>query len=387
MSLRIKQFEIFLVNIPLRFSIQHALHSRSANTTGFILLSAEDGNTGIGEFLCRDYVTGENMDDCIHCLQQMAPVLMKGTIDNPVEFIKSIWKQYVDQKGKHGAICGLELALFDLWGKQQGKSAAELLCPNKLQKVNPRYSAVYPFASGLKFLAIQFAYKTLMRSEFIKVKGTGKISDDLAYIDTIRKAFHYPVDLRLDLNGSLSPNHAEEYFSKMLGSKKGVRWFEQPFPKNDCATSAKFQKQFASDIVLCADESVCSMEDLNHAIKEGSFKAINIRIAKNGGLLKALDLYQTAIHSGLETQLGCYVGESSVLAYAGLHFAALAQQLRYYEGCFGNYLIKWDVIRPSLTFSRKGQVSFKKLPQAGLVPFYNIDRLKKKAFKTYRWGQ
>ena len=387
MPLRIKQTEVFLVNIPLRFSIQHALHRRTSNMTGFVILSDDNGNAGIGEFLCRDYVTGENMDDCIHCLQQMAAVLMQKTIDNPTEFIKSIWKQYVDQKGKYGAICGLELALFDLWGKQQGKSVTKLLSPNKLQEVQPRYSAVYPFASGLKLLAMQFFYKTLMRFEFIKVKGTGRIDDDLAYVDTIRKAFHYPVDLRLDLNGSLLPNHAEEYFSKMLGSKNGIRWFEQPFPKDDCTTSAKFQKKFASNIILCADESVCSMEDLEQTIKEGSFKAINIRIAKNGGLLKASELYQKAIQNGLETQLGCYVGESSVLAYAGLHFAALAPQLRYYEGCFGNYLIKWDVIQPSLTFARKGQVSLKKLPQTGLVPFYNMDRLKKKAFRTYRLGQ
>ena len=135
-------------------------------------------------------------------------------------------------------------------------------------------------------------------------------------------------------------------------------------------------------MVFCADESVCSMEDLERAINEGAFRAINIRIGKNGGLLNALKLYKKSLENGLETQLGCLVGESSVLAYAGLHFAAIADRLRYHEGCFGKILVKWDVVRPSLTFSREGRVSLSQLPNAGLVPMFNVDRLRQQAFQS-----
>ena len=93
MSLRIKKIEIFLVNIPLRFSIQHALASRTANTTGFLILSAENGVIGIGEFLGRDYVGGESIEDCICYLQKLFPLLTQAPLDNPLEFIKTIWKR------------------------------------------------------------------------------------------------------------------------------------------------------------------------------------------------------------------------------------------------------------------------------------------------------
>ena len=383
MTLRINKIEVFLVNMPLRFSIKHALHNRTNNTTGFIILSDDEGNVGIGEFLCRDYVTGENIEDSVQCLQQISQEMVKAVVDNPVDFIKSIWNHYADKKGKYGAICALELALFDIWSKKQGKSIAEFLCPDALlKKKDPRYSAVFPLATGFKFFALQLTYRVL-QVENIKIKGVGQVKADLAYVTKIRNTFSCPVNLRLDLNGSLSPNHAEEYFSKMLESKNNIRWFEQPFSKDDWGNSEKFQKKFASDFTFCADESVCSMEDVERAIRTGAFRAINIRIAKNGGLLKALELYKKATESGLETQLGCYVGESSILAYAGLHFSSMIDQLRYHEGCFGNYLNKWDVIQPSLTFTQKGQVSFKRLPQAGLVPSFNLDRLRKKAFKTH----
>ena len=363
--------------------MQHALASRTANTSGFVVLTANAGSLGIGEFLCREYLTGETPEDCVRYLRQLAPLLTQAPIDNPPEFINVLWRQTHDQTGKYGAMCALELALFDLWGKQQGKPVAELLRPGALEgNRTPVYSAVYPFASGLKLTALHLLYRTLVRAEHIKVKGTGRITDDVSYVAAVRRAFSYPVDIRLDLNGSLLPDHAEEYFLRMLDSQDGVRWFEQPFPKNERGVSAQFQKRFAGNLMFCADESVCSMEDLTRIVEQGAFRAINIRIAKNGGLLNALKLYEKAIESGLEVQLGCLVGETSVLAYAGLHFAALAERLRHHEGCFGKYLIKWDIIQPSLTFSRRGCVPFTRLPQAGLVPMFNLNRLRRQAFQS-----
>ena len=119
----------------------------------------------------------------------------------------------------------------------------------------------------------------------------------------------------------------------------------------------------------------------------GAFRAVNIRVAKNGGLLNALKLCEEAVKEGLGVQLGCLVGESSVLAYAGLHLAALCDRFRHYEGCFGTYLIKWDVIQPSLTFSRKGSVPFTRLPKAGLVPAFDVERLRRQAIQSGVLGE
>ena len=244
------------------------------------------------------------------------------------------------------------------------------------------YSAVYPFASGLKLSALHLFYGRLMRMESLKVKGTGRIEDDLGYVRAIRQAHPYPVSMRLDLNGSLQPQNAEEYFSRMLESECRIGWFEQPFQKNDWEACVRFQQMYQTDIVLCGDESICSIQDLERAAREHAFRAVNIRIAKNGGLLESLRIYRRAIEAGFEVQLGALVGETSVLAHAGLHFAAVADSLRHYEGCFGTYLIKWDVIQPSLTFSRRGYVALGRLASAGLAPSFDVDRLRRKAFQS-----
>ena len=388
MALRIIRAEYFLVDIPLRARVEHALASRTESASGFVVLTDDDGRLGIGEFVCRDYVTGEKPEDCLRYLEQLVRGLINLPIDEPLAFVKDLWNASSQGIGRQGALCAIELALLDLWGKQQGKPVVELLRPGVLQTDRlARYSAVYPFASGAKLAALNALYRIVIRIEQIKVKGTGRAADDASYVGRIRRAFPYPVDIRLDLNGSLSPGHAEEYFHRLSGSPTDVRWFEQPFPKDAWDASAAFQQQFAAELILCADESVCSMDDLTRAVAEGAFRAVNIRIAKNGGLLRALAMYEQALASGLEVQLGCLVGESSVLAYAGLHLAALATQLRYHEGCFGKYLVKWDVIKPSLTFSSRGLVSFKHLPNAGLVPSFDIRRLRRRAVRSGVLGE
>ena len=244
MTLQIARAEFFLVRIPLRFSIQHALASRTANTSGFVILIAADGTLGIGEFLCREYVTGERPEDCLRYLQQIGPVLIRAQIESPLDFISSLWVQTPNEAGKYGAMCAVELALLDLWGKQEGKPVAELLRPGVLRTVrDPVYSAVYPFASGVKLAALHFFYRVIIQPEWIKVKGKGRLADDLDYVLRIRRAFPYPVQVRLDLNGALAADHAEEYFSGMLKSSHGVRWFEQPFPKDAWELAEEFQRQ------------------------------------------------------------------------------------------------------------------------------------------------
>jgi len=387
MSLRIIKAEFFLVQIPLTVSVDHALAKRKINTAGFVVLTATDGALGIGEFLNREYVTGETLEDCLHYLKQTGPLLTQSNIDNPIPWLQSVRDNNADSPGKFAAFCAIELALLDLWSKSKGASIAEVIYPNKPQtNKDLLYSAVYPFAKGAKLFVLNLFFSKWMRFQHVKIKGTGDIEKDLNYVEQIRRSFSEGAQIRLDLNGSLSSDHADEYFSRMLKSKARVTWFEQPFPKEAWDLSKRFQKQFENEAVFCADESACSLEDLDRIILEGAFMAINIRIGKNGGILNSLKLYQRAVGAGIATQLGCLVGESSVLSYAGLHFAVLADELRYREGCFGKMLVKWDVINPSLSFSRGGRVSPNKLPKSGLVPSFDVEGLRRQSFQTGEIG-
>src|SRR5713226_1432778 len=127
MLLQITRSEIFLVRIPMRFVIKHALASRTANTSGFLVLYAADGSMGIGEFLCRDYVTGETSEDVTRYLKRLTPFIMNTPVEDPRVLIESLWQAEPTVPGQSGALCALDLALLDLWGKQHRKPVAEML--------------------------------------------------------------------------------------------------------------------------------------------------------------------------------------------------------------------------------------------------------------------
>jgi len=383
---RIARATVFLVNIPLRVAVEHALASRTANMTGFLVLESPDGTAGIGEFLARDYVTGDTLDDCVAVLRDLGARLTGLAVDDPVDAIRELWATTPERRGRLGALGAIDLALVDLCGKSTGRPVSALL--DRAPRVSSDrvvFSAAYPLTHGVTLAALHLFYRTWLRMDQLKVKGTGDVHTDQRYVRLIRRAFPYPVDIRIDLNGSLRPEAADAYIAAMREPGCDVRWFEQPFPKDDFDSAARVQARCDGDVILCADESVCTIADLDQAVRAGAFRAVNIRIAKHGGLVRALEIHDRATAAGLQTQLGCLVGESSVLAYAGLHLATLAGRFRFHEGCFGRYLIRWDVVRPSLRFGRHGRVRAV-LPAGGLVPPFDLEGLRRAAAEIVPLG-
>lgn len=380
LAIEIRGAELLRVQVPLRIRVDHALASRRENLTHYLVLSDDQGNRGIGELLTRAYVTGETEDQCVASLKRLAQRLTGTVIDDPLSRLQELWESTRGWEGRLGAMAAADGALLDLASKNSALAIPELMGRRPSQSKGwMTYSGVYSLANGWRLLLLHFVYRTLFRMMELKVKGTGQLDQDLAYLRAIRGAYSYPIDVRLDLNGALRPSDAKAYFQAMLSQNPPVRWFEQPFAKHDWQSAGGYQRSYGEEITLCADESVCTMEELERAIEQRAFKGLNLRIAKHGGLMKTLELYDLAVDAGLEVQIGSYVGESSVLAYTGLWFASLANRLRYREGCFGKLLIKWDMVKPSLTFGRGGRVALDRLPSHGLVPNFDFRRLKRRS--------
>jgi len=90
-------------------------------------------------------------------------------------------------------------------------------------------------------------------------------------------------------------------------------------------------------------------------IAGGACTAANVRISKCGGLVAAFNRARQALDAGLTLQLGCQVGESSLLSAAHLRLAQAVQPVTYAEGCFGLFLLREDPGVPLLQFGRGGR--------------------------------
>jgi muconate cycloisomerase len=104
-----------------------------------------------------------------------------------------------------------------------------------------------------------------------------------------------------------------------------------------------------------ADESLNTRESLERLIKMQACTAINARISKCGGLIATLARCREAREAGIWIQIGCQVGESSLLSAAHLHLCAEFSEMRHAEGCFGKLLLSEDPASPLLQMRGGGK--------------------------------
>jgi muconate cycloisomerase len=137
---------------------------------------------------------------------------------------------------------------------------------------------------------------------------------------------------------------------------------EQPVAKDDFAGMRQVSE--AVSIPVIADESLCTEEDARALIDLQACRIFNIRLSKCGGLGAATRIRRLAEAAGILCQVGCHVGETSILSAAGRHFALTVPQLSYMEGSLSSYLLIRDVVSEPVAFQSGGLA--RELPGPGL---------------------
>jgi L-Ala-D/L-Glu epimerase len=110
-----------------------------------------------------------------------------------------------------------------------------------------------------------------------------------------------------------------------------------------------------SGVGVMVDEGLSDRASLRKLIKERACTAVNVRISKCGGLIASLARCREALDAGLAVQIGCQVGESSLLSAAHLVLVTAVQKVTYAEGCFGHHLLREDPAEPILQFGYGGR--------------------------------
>ncbi|MFH1641452.1 MAG: enolase C-terminal domain-like protein [Nanoarchaeota archaeon] len=331
------KIETYRLDLPFhkKFVISHS--TREVSESVIVKVSLDNGIYGYGECLPRKYVTGETQESVLKTLRDsLIPKVEKWKIKNYSDLINKLRKIEVN-KNQNCALCALELALLDSYGKHFKKSVEQIFSGPYLDKIY--YSGVISGGDGFfkKLLKIKlFGFKS------VKIKVG--MDNDLRNLKTARKILGNKVDIRVDANCAWG---VSETLGKVGEFKKlNISAIEQPVK-----TIEEINKVAAkSKIPIIADESLCNLDDAKK-LKNVIF---DIRISKCGGLLKSLEIYNYAKKKGITCMLGCHVGESGILTAAGRHFALGVRDLKYLEGSYNHFLLKEDITKEDLTFGRKG---------------------------------
>jgi muconate cycloisomerase len=321
-------------------------------------LTTADGITGFGEGVPRAFVTGEVLSHSLSYLREvLGPAILARDFPSPPALRQSLERLYQHTQARRhpAAFCALETALLDAGGRTWGMPVAELMGPKQRHRLE--YSAVIPLMPPAPMRGLLQLVK-MNRMRFVKIKvGT---DSDLETLRLARDELGDAVDIRVDANSAWTPAEAIARLKEM--QPYGISAVEQPVPKADFAGLKQVSE--AVSIPVIADESLCNEDDARRLIDLKACRVFNLRLSKCGGLGTATRIRQMAEAAGILCQLGCHVGETSILSAAGRHFALTVPHLSYVEGSFSPYLLVRDVVSRPVVFNGGGMAD--ELPGPGL---------------------
>ncbi len=301
---------MYLVLHPFDLQLRHTFtitHESRKVQPSLIVELQKDGHSGYGEAAATAYY-GVTMEGMTRDLEALRPFLATARWDTPPELYEQVAPLLA---GSPAALCALDMAANDLWGKMLGKPLYELW------GLDPARTPLTNYTIGQAPLDEMVAKMDEMPWPIYKIKlGTDR---DMEIIKTLRK--HTDAVFRVDANTAWTPEQAVDMSYRL--KDLGVEFIEQPLKPGNWEGQAHV---FAnSALPVMADESCHVPSDVARCA--GYFHGVNVKLVKCGGPTPALRMLTEAKSLGLKTMIGCMT-ESSVGISA---IAQLAPLLDYVD--------------------------------------------------------
>ena len=358
------ELRLFAVDLPFRAPFRHAAAARRTSGSLFLKVGLDNGVEGWGECLPRSYVSGESREETFALLRDdVLPALLGMTFQSLAEVISFLEK--CDGKAppdwvypsvpQSSAWCAIDLALLDALGRACHQPASLGTLRNHLteDELAPyRYSGVVSADRGWRYMASLLKLRAFgFRHVKLKLEREGALKAASA----ARRLLGRGIDLRVDANMAWDVETALRVISELQAV--GVESFEQPIASGDLDGLAQLVRESSSSIMV--DEGLTDRDSLQTLINHRACTGVNVRISKCGGLIGAHARSLEALDAGLVLQIGCQVGESSLLSSAHVTLlsalASRAAGVRYAEGCFGRHLLRKDPVTPLVQFRYGGR--------------------------------
>lgn len=357
--------------IPLRKPFRHAAHERSVADPLVVEVELADGTRGYGETLPRPYVTGETIETVVESIRD--PLMLEVANLHPETFAEAL--ERIDALPSHdelgqiitAARAGLELALLDAYSRHFTKPISEAVnwlglpgfgTPGSLNSVT--YSGV---VSGEHPTRVRGSIRKMrwygLRDFKLKVGEYEDIERVAAAVKQLGRGLKSrKLSLRLDANGGWDRQIAIDRMSAL--SDQPLACVEQPLPRGKELDLVAIKR--AVTLPILHDESLVTMGDAERLVSLRVADAFNIRLSKNGGFLVSIRLAHFCRKHEILYQLGCMVGETSILSAAGRRFLECVPDVRFAEGSYGRFLLRGDVVDRPVRFGWGG----KPAPLSGL---------------------
>ncbi len=280
------------IALPMRhaFTITHGTTIVQRN---LVVELRQDSVSGYGEGAPSKAYPRYSVESMRTALEAARPQIESEKLDDPA----ALWERMLPALGENRfALCALDEAAHDLWGKLRGAPVW------KLWGLELRNLPPSNYTIGLDSMEHMIAKMREFDGWPIYKIKLGS-DDDMAIVRELRR--HTDAIFRIDANTAWTAEQTLRFAPEL--KSLGVEFIEQPLPASEWDAMRRLRDKCA--LPLIADESCHTEEDLPRCAE--CFHGINLKLTKAGGLTSARRMITRARTLGLSVMAGC-MNESSV---------------------------------------------------------------------------
>ncbi len=278
--------------------------------TTLVRIKTDEGIEGVGECMVRLAPTATR--EIVHALR---PLL----IGKDPFTVEVIWERLFGAMSNRGhdkgfyleALSGIDIALWDIMGKAEGKPIAALL-GGIAHPTFPVYASSVRFRGFDQTLAdaksfVAKGYRALK----IKVgQNPRRITDDVEVVRAIRKEFGSEIDLMVDANCGYDVGTAVTVGRRL--ESLGVKWFEEPIAADDLQGYELLQRKL--DIPIAGGETQFSRFGMRDLLARRLLDIVQPNVSRAGGFTECRKI--AALASTFHVPYAPHTGSSSAICIA-----------------------------------------------------------------------
>ena len=361
----VTELHLFAVDLPFKVAFRHAAAARTTSDSLFLRARLDDGTEGWGECAASRLRLGGEPRAGVRaaCGTQILPALVGRSFRSLPEAVSFLEKcdgkappEWVaPEVPQTSAWCSVDLALLDAFGRASGepvRPAAGVPAPSAAALRGTATAGSRPPAEG---------WSLRCRCSSCAPSGSPTSSSSSSTTGPCRRPGRLGGCSAAGSSSGSTPTWPGTSIrpsrSSASSKRSGSARSSSRSPADDLTGLARLVRESSAQIMV--DEGLTDRDSLQRFITHQACTAVNVRISKCGGLIGAYARCREALDAGLMLQVGCQVGESSLLSAAHLTLlsalAPLTPGVRFAEGCFGRHLLREDPASPLVQFGYGGR--------------------------------
>ena len=300
--------------------------AKTALSQVLVHIETDDGTTGMGEAwwgIPTPESPGKSAIPIADVVEHLIGPRLVGKQSNLIEkHWFDLWDygyRYADQGIFLMGLSGVDLALWDLLGKQLNIPVVQLL-GGPIHESLPAYASLPPLREP------DIVVSETRRAVDAGINAVKLHETEPRYVHILRDTFGDDLKIMVDVNGHFTPVEAREVGEEL--ATRGITWFEEPVrPMRDHASIREVGLQ--TGLATAAGENEYTLDDFRRLLAAEAVTYLQPEITKIGGLTAAKRI--TGLTELYNTALCPHNFRTGPSLYASIHWAMASPMAAWME--------------------------------------------------------